>query len=201
MGLRLMKTLGVTGGIGSGKTTVCGIFKELGAWIFSADDEAKRLMLEADVRREIIDAFGTESYDSEGNLNRKYLAETVFHDDDAIRRINGIVHPRVFQSFERMRTKAEDEGAPLLVHEAAILYESGGDKHVDAVAVVDAPEEVRIRRVMERDGSTEAAVRARIENQWPAEELRTRADFVIQNDGEESALLAQVERVFEQMTT
>lgn len=196
-----MKTLGVTGGIGSGKTTVCGIFKELGAWIFSADDEAKRLMLEADVRREIIDAFGTESYDSEGNLNRKYLAETVFHDDDAIRRINGIVHPRVFQSFERMRTKAEDEGAPLLVHEAAILYESGGDKHVDAVAVVDAPEEVRIRRVMERDGSTEAAVRARIENQWPAEELRTRADFVIQNDGEESALLAQVERVFEQMTT
>ena len=196
-----MKTLGVTGGIGSGKTTVCGIFKELGAWIFSADDEAKRLMLEADVRREIIDAFGTESYDSEGNLNRKYLAETVFHDDDAIRRINGIVHPRVFQSFERMRTKAEDEGAPLLVHEAAILYESGGDKHVDAVAVVDAPEEVRIRRVMEREGSTEAAVRARIENQWPAEELRTRADFVIQNDGEESALLAQVERVFEQMTT
>lgn len=196
-----MKTLGVTGGIGSGKTTVCGIFKELGAWIFSADDEAKRLMLEADVRREIIDAFGTESYDSEGNLNRKYLAETVFHDDDAIRRINGIVHPRVFQSFERMRTKAEDEGAPLLVHEAAILYESGGDKHVDAIAVVDAPEEVRIRRVMERDGSTEAAVRARIENQWPAEELRTRADFVIQNDGEESALLAQVERVFEQMTT
>lgn len=195
-----MRTLGITGGIGSGKTTVCRIFESMGAWVFSSDDVAKRLMHDEDVRREITDAFGAESYDSDGNLNRKYLAETVFQDEEAIRNINRIVHPRVFNAFNDLRKRAEADGAPLLIHEAAILYESGGDEHVDFVAVVDAPIEERIRRVMERDDTTEQAVRARMQNQWPADSLRARADFVIHNGGDEDDLYHQVERIFQEMT-
>ncbi len=195
-----MKTLGVTGGIGSGKTTVCRLFEQLGARVFYSDDEAKRLMHDEQVRREITDAFGAESYDAEGALNRAYLAKKIFNDPEAVQRVNGIVHPRVFAEFKAAREKAEAEGIPLLVHEAAILFESGAYRHVDAVAVVDAPLEVRIRRVMERDAATEDAVRARIRNQWPAEELRKRADFIIDNGGDPDELQSQVQRVFREMT-
>lgn len=179
-----MKTLGVTGGIGSGKTTVCRFLEEQGAKVFYADIEAKRLMQnDPEVRDAIVAAFGTESYDADGHLDRAYLAEQVFEDEEKLERLNAIVHPRVFDAFKQAKTRARRDEVTLLVHEAALIFEAGGEKHVDAVAVVDAPEDERIRRVAERDDVTPGQVRARMGHQLPPEELRRRADYVIENTG------------------
>ncbi len=178
------KTLGVTGGIGSGKTTVCRFLEEQGAKVFYADVEAKRLMQEdLAMRAEVEAAFGTDSYTGDGALNRAYLAEQVFGDAEQLERLNAIVHPRVFASFEAAKERARGDDVPLLVHEAALLFEAGGDAHVDATAVVDAPEADRIARVVERDDATPEQVRARMSHQLSPEELRRRADYVIDNDG------------------
>lgn len=180
----IVKTLGVTGGIGSGKTTVCRFLEEQGAKVFYADVEAKRLMAEdPDMRAAIEEAFGPESYTDDGDLNREYLAEQVFGDEEQLERLNAIVHPRVFEAFEAAKERARTEDVPLLVHEAALIFEAGGDEHVDAVAVVDAPEADRVARVVERDDVTPSQVRARMGHQLPPAELRRRADYVIDNDG------------------
>ncbi|NBC17893.1 MAG: dephospho-CoA kinase [Bacteroidetes bacterium] len=197
-----MKTLGVTGGIGSGKSTVCRLFEDLGARVFVADDVAKQLMQQDPaVRRAIVDAFGPASYDEAGRLDRAYLAQQVFSDEENVARINAIVHPRVFDAFREEARRAEQEGVELLVHEAALIFEAGGDRHLDAVAVVDAPEDVRVRRVVERDGVAPEQVRARMRHQLPPEELRRRADFVIDNSGAEDALHSQVQAVYDAMVT
>ena len=197
----MTKTLGVTGGIGSGKTAACRVFEDLGARVFYADVEAKKLMEDdPEAHAEIVAAFGPESYDAEGRLNRAYLAATVFSDPAHVARINAIVHPRVFAAFERARAQAERDGVDLLVHEAALIFEAGGDRHLDAVAVVDAPEDVRIRRVVARDDVTPERVRARMSHQLPPDELRRRADYFIDNAGSRDALREQVERVYRAMT-
>ncbi|HHP7238700.1 dephospho-CoA kinase [Longibacter sp.] len=179
-----MTTLGVTGGIGSGKTTVCGFLAEQGARVFYADLEAKRLMTEHEgLRADIADAFGDESFKDDGSLNRKHLADVVFQSPDRVERINALVHPRVHEAFAEAAERAEEEGVEVLVHEAALIFESGGDEHLDAVAVVVAPDDDRIARVVERDDTTADDVRARMTHQLPQEELRRRADYVIENDG------------------
>ncbi len=191
-----VKTLGVTGGIGGGKTTVCRMLEARGARVFYADDVAKQLMQDDPaLRAEIAAAFGPQSYDADGRLDRAYLAEQVFSSEENTRRINALVHPRVFAAFEEAKAAAQQEGVALLVHEAALLFEAGGDAHVDAVAVVDAPETERIRRVTARDDTAEAQVRARMARQLPPEELRRRADYVIENDGSLERLRRQVERL------
>jgi dephospho-CoA kinase len=183
-----VKTLGVTGGIGSGKTTVCGFLEEQGARVFYADLEARRLMEEdPDVRAAIVDAFGPQSY-CDGALNRAYLADQVFGDDAKVERLNAIVHPHVFRAFDDAVARAKDENVSLLVHEAALLFEAGGDAHVDATAAVVAPDTDRIARVVERDDVAPEQVRARMEHQLPQDELRRRADHVIENDGPLDAL-------------
>lgn len=194
-----MKTIGVTGGIGSGKSTVCRMMEEMGARVFYADAEAKRLMeWDGEVRAEIVEAFGEESFAGD-RLNRPYLAARVFGDAEQVERINAIVHPRVFEAFERAKEEARRDGVRVLVHEAALIFEAGGEKHLDAVVVVDAPEEVRIQRTAERDGVSPEQVRARIRHQLPAEELRRRADYIIENSGSEEDLREEVRRVFEKI--
>jgi len=179
-----MTTLGVTGGIGSGKTTVCGFLAEQGARVFYADLEAKRLMTEHEgLRADIVDAFGEESYSDDGSLNRKHLADVVFQSPERVEQINALVHPRVHEAFAAAADRAEEEGVEVLVYEAALIFESGGDEHLDAVAVVVAPDEDRIARVVERDDTSEDDVRARMSHQLPQEELRRRADYVVENDG------------------
>ena len=192
-----MKTLGVTGGIGSGKSTVCRMLEELGARVFYADAEGKSLLLDdAEVRSEIMEAFGEESYLPDGTPNRPYIAERVFGDPEKVARINAIIHPRVLRRFEEARKVSEKDGVQLLVKEAALIFESGGDRFLDAVAVVDAPRELRIRRVVERDGVSPDHVAARMTHQLPAEELKRRADFVLVNDGDLNDLRRQVEEVW-----
>ena len=179
-----MTTLGVTGGIGSGKTTVCGFLEEQGARVFYADLEAKRLMQEdADVQAAVTEAFGADAYREDGTLNRTYLAETVFGEAERVERLNAIVHPRVFEAFEAAKERARDEDVSLLVHEAALLFEAGGDEHVDTTAAVVAPDARRIDWVTERDGVTPEQVQARMQHQLPQDELRKRADHVLENDG------------------
>lgn len=196
-----MKTLGVTGGIGSGKTTVCRILEDLGARVFYADQEAKALMVEdGDARREIIAAFGPESYDREGRLNRAYLAERVFSDEQHVARINQIVHPRVHARFEQARAQAAEAGTELLAYEAALIFESGGHRRLDAVAVVDAPRDERIQRVVARDDARPEQVQARMGHQLAPDELRRRADYVIENSGSPAALREQVEALYDALT-
>jgi len=179
-----MRSLGVTGGIGSGKTTVCGFLEEQGAKVFYADLEAKRLMQEDDaVRSQIVDAFGTSAYREDGSLDRAYLADRVFGDPDEVQRLNAIVHPAVFRAFKDAVDRAEAEDVRLLVHEAALLFEAGGDAHVDLTCAVVAPDADRIARVTERDDVSEGQVRARMKHQLSQQELRDRADYVIENDG------------------
>ena len=179
-----MRTLGVTGGIGSGKTTVCGFLEEQGARVFYADTEAKRLMREdPDVQAAIVDAFGEAAYDEEGALDRAYLADRVFGDAEQLDRLNAIVHPHVFKAFEAAKARAADEEVSLLVHEAALLFEAGGDEHVDTTAAVVASDADRIDWVTARDDVTPDQVRARMQHQLPQDELRERADHVIENNG------------------
>lgn len=196
-----MKRLGVTGGIGSGKTTVCRMLEELGACVFYADEEGKRLLVaDPSARREVIAAFGPASYRADGGLDRAYLAEIVFGDGKQLERLNEIVHPRVFARFEEAAGKAEQAGAPLMVKEAALIFEVGGEGYLDAVAVVDAPREVRIERVMERDDVPHDAVAARMRHQMDPEQRRGRADFVIENHGDLNRLRRQVEQLYREMT-
>jgi len=177
-------TLGVTGGIGSGKTTVCGFLEEKGARVFYADIEAKRLMQEEDaVRAALVEEFGEETYGDDGALNRAYLADRVFGDAERVGRLNAIVHPHVFEAFEATKERASDEDVDLLVHEAALLFEAGGDQHVDVTAAVVAPDADRIAWVTERDDVTPEQVQARMGHQLSQDELRRRADYVIENDG------------------
>ncbi|MFV1979835.1 MAG: dephospho-CoA kinase [Rhodothermia bacterium] len=176
------RTLGITGGIGSGKSTVCDILETFGARIFKADDVGKQSMTDnRDVRQEVTDMFGVDSYKVGGKLNTAYLAEVVFADPERVRAINAIVHPRVLAAFEDAASMARRDGINVLVLESALLFQSGGHELVDSVAVVDAPPAIRRLRVIERDGIEREAVDARMRHQMSAAELRKRADYVIRN--------------------
>ena len=193
-----VRTLGITGGIGSGKSAVCNELAELGATVFSADQVAKAIMVtHPAVIDEISEAFGEESYFPDGALNRAYLAKQVFSDEKKVSTINQIVHPRVFEAFQEEKQKAQQQQIPLLVHEAALIFESGGYKHLDAVLVVHAPEETRIQRVMKRDGASRQQVLDRMGHQLPPEELLRRADYVIENDADLETLRQRVRAFYD----
>lgn len=177
-----MLKAGITGGIGSGKTTVCKIFETLGIPVYYADDRAKWLMTHDEhLMSEIRNAFGADAYTPDGQLNRAYLSGVVFSDAEKLKQLNALVHPAVFNDGSAWHQA--QTGAPYTLREAALLYESGSYKAIDKMIVVTAPLALRIARVMERDNISEAAVRARIEKQWPEEEKIKRADYVIYNDG------------------
>jgi dephospho-CoA kinase len=197
-----MISIGVTGGIGSGKTAVCGILEGLGARVFYADLVAKRLMeRDPELVEEIREAFGPESYDAGGRLNRTYLARRVFSSEEEVARINAMVHPRVFAAFDEERRDAEAQGVPMMVKEAALIFQSGGDRHLDAVVVVDADLDQRIERVMHRDGVSREAVQARMRHQMSAEEMRARADYVIKNTGSPGELEARVRALYRSLVS
>ena len=183
------KTLGVTGGIGSGKSTVCDILETFGARIFKADDVGKQLMTENhDVRQEVTDMFGVDSYTVGGELNTAFLADVIFADAERVRAINAIVHPRVLAAFEAAASMARRDGMQVLVLESALMFQSGGHKLVDSVAVVDASPAHRRSRVMDRDGVDREAVNQRMQYQMSPAELRKRSDHVIRNNGSIEAL-------------
>ena len=173
-----MYKIGITGGIGSGKSTVCALFREQGVAVYDSDAEAKRLMAEsADLRRRLIEAFGEECYNAEG-LDRKYLASKVFGCEEALQRLNSIVHPAVREDF---RAWAERQRGSYVVLESAILFEAGFENEVDATLAVMAPLEERVRRTMERDGVEREQVMERIKHQMSDDDLHARANRTLVN--------------------
>ena len=173
-----MKVIGLTGGIGSGKTTVAGFFRELGVPVYIADDAGKNLMTTSlNVRSSIIKLLGPLAY--EGNIpNRKFIASKVFGDPQKLEALNGIIHPAVAKDFEQWKAK---QTTHYIIYEAAILLESGGYKKCDAVILVTAPLQKRLERLQKRDLSSIEEIEARMQHQWSDEQKRKLANFEIIN--------------------
>jgi dephospho-CoA kinase len=174
--------IGITGGIGSGKTTACRFFEALGVPVYYADDRAKWLMQHhPHIRQALIERFGPEAYLPDGSLNRPHLAQIVFSQAQEKAFLDGLVHPIVAQDAQDWQTAQAAQGHAYTLKEAALLFESGSYRQLDKIIVVSAPLELRIQRSMARDNSSEEAIRQRIANQMPQEEKEARADFVLQN--------------------
>lgn len=188
-----MIKIGITGGIGSGKTTVCKIFEELGIPVFYADTVAKEIMITDPVLREgIINTFGSDSYDFSGKLNNKYIARLVFNDQQELAKLNALVHPAVFRAFDSWEdTIAAD--VPYTLKEAALLFESGSYKMCDKNILVTAPADVKIARVIARDAVTREQVEARMDKQLHDNEKKKMADFLITNDESMPVILQVLE--------
>ena len=181
----MTKIVGLTGGIGSGKTTIANQFKSLGVPIYIADDEAKKLMNSDSVLEKIKKTFGEELVD-DNILNREKLAQIVFSNPEKLKQLNQIVHPEVKKHFLKWLNKHKNH--PYIIKEAAILFESGSYKDCDFIITVTAPLEIRIQRILKRDNTTREDILNRIENQWNDEDKVSKSDFVIQNEDVNEAL-------------
>ena len=182
-----MIRVGLTGGIGSGKSTVAGFFEDLGVPVYHADPRAKILMEhQPGLVQAIRELLGPGAY-TDRTLNREYIASRVFSDPALLEELNALVHPEVRKDFEHWTSLQQ---SPYVLQEAAILFENGGHRGFDRMILVTAPQEERIRRVMQRDGTKREEVVRRMENQWPDEEKIPLADYVILNtDLQETARL------------
>jgi dephospho-CoA kinase len=189
-----MKVIGITGGIGSGKSTVCRVFHSLGIPVFNADDEAKDLYNDMEVKKNVMALLGKEAYVND-LLDRAFVASKVFSTDMLLKGLNAIIHPAVQQRFEKW---CSIQRSVYVLKEAAILFEAGSDKGTDAVIMVSAPRTLRIKRVMQRDGVTEEQVERRMKNQWSDEEKIKRSAYIIYND-EEQLVLPQVLKLHEEL--
>ena len=184
-----MFRVGLTGGIGSGKTLACQIFEKLGVPVYYADTAARKLMnSNAELKKGIVLMFGEQAYGRDG-LDRQYLASSVFGDQEKLSGLNRLVHPAVREDF--IRWTAEQSGSPYVLEEAAILFESGASIGMNQTVLVYAPEELRINRVMKRDGRSREEVLKRMGHQLSEEEKMEMADHVLINDGTQM-LLPQV---------
>jgi len=184
-----MKRIGLTGNIGTGKSTVARIFETLGISVYHADIKA-RMLLETDpVKQKISILFGNHIITADNKVDRKALADIVFNDNSKLTILNNLIHPLVEADFSNWCDTHNEN--PYILHEAAILFESGFNRLFDAVILVTAPEKLCIARVMDRDGIPEAMVAERIGNQWPQEKKRQFSDYEVVNDNN-SMLLPQV---------
>lgn len=184
-----MLKVGITGGIGSGKTTVCKIFEILGVPIFYADVAAKRLMTTDPILVEGVQAaFGAQSYHADGSLNNRHIAGIVFENQVELEKLNSLVHPAVFRAFDAWE-QSLDKSTPYALKEAALLFESGSYQMNDVNILVTAPLDVRLSRVMARDQLTEAQVLSRMDKQLSDEEKAVLADYFIENTESESVIL------------
>ena len=174
----MMKIIGLTGGIGSGKTTVANHFIAAGIPVYIADDAARKIMQSPEILREIEKTFGGSVFEK-GVLNRQKLAEIVFSNLDKLKKLNAIIHPAVKKNFGNWILNHKN--SPFVIYEAAILFESGSYKDCDMIITVTAPLETRIERVIQRDKTTRQDVFKRINMQWTDEQRQAKSDFVIEN--------------------
>ena len=192
-----MIKVGLTGGIGSGKSTVSKILISKGFSVYNSDNRAKWLMNNDDnLKSNIISVFGDKAY-LKGSLNRKYLSAKVFNDSLKLKALNNLVHPLVAIDFKNwlIHQKSKD----FVFKEAAILIESGAYKEMDKIIVVSCPENIRLERVLKRDGNSPELVKKRMQNQISETEKINHADFVIKNNGSESDLVLEVEFVISEL--
>ncbi|MGB5378598.1 dephospho-CoA kinase [Muriicola sp.] len=173
-----MRLIGLTGGMGSGKTTVAKMFQDLKVPVYNSDTEAKRLMNEdAGLRLAIIKLFGDQAY-KDNTLNRSFLAGKAFTDKALLFKLNNIVHPAVRKDF---KSWAKRQQYPYVIQEAAILFENEGYKGFDQMILITAPKKIRIGRIRKRDGLTEKAILERMQHQWPEKKKKELAHYVINN--------------------
>jgi dephospho-CoA kinase len=183
-----MIKIGLTGGIGSGKSTIASIFKQLGVSIYFSDTRAKFLMAsDSKVIAQIEDAFGSKSYVN-GQLNKTYISKKVFSDSRALKTLNSIVHPAVKNDFNLWCTTQK---GPYIIKEAAILFESKSNIGLDKVILVSSPKDLKLSRVLKRDQTDKKSVLERMDAQWKDSEKRLLADYEIRND-EKKSLIEQV---------
>ncbi len=187
-----MIKIGLTGGIGTGKSYVSLIFEAMNVPVYNSDIEAKKLYYRDDVKLEMKNTFGKQVYFSSEEINKEYLSKLIFKDKDALKKVNSIIHPRVKAHFSEWLKKHSK--SPYIIKETAILFESGAYQQVDKVVVVTAPEKIRIQRVQQRDNISETLIKKKIANQMTQSELIKKSDFVIIND-EKQALLPQIDKL------
>lgn len=190
-----MKTVGLTGGIGSGKTTVAQMFKDLGVPVYNSDVAGKQLMVQnKKVKSAVVNLLGNSAFKGK-ELDTKFIAQKVFNDAELLQKLNEIVHPAVRNDF---KSWAKDQNAPYLIQEAAILFENGGYKFFDAMILVQAPKKIRIARVKERDNISEKTILERMQHQWSNSKKKKLTDFVITNNKLSDTVL-QVKKVHVQL--
>lgn len=192
-----MLKIGITGNIGSGKTTVSKLFELIGIPVFYADDAAKILMVTDEVLiAGIKQTFGKQSYLDDKTLNRKHIADIVFNDEAQLAKLNALVHPAVFRAFDVWAKEEVKDDVPYVLKEAAVLFESSSYKICDKTIMVTSPLELRIKRVMHRDNITRQEVLNREARQFPEEKKIQLADYVIKND-ESELVIPQVLKLHE----
>ena len=194
-----MLKVGLTGGIGSGKSAVSSLFEEWGAFIFDADAVAKDILNnDSTAQSEIIAEFGTDVLNKDGKIEKKKLSRIAFQDEDHQLRLNTTIHPYVFRkidsSFDKILQKGKHD---MFCVDAALIYESGADAHMDYVIVVTSHLRLRTERVMERGGLTREEFLRRLELQWPDEDKTHMADYVIHNNGTREGLMDESKKVFD----
>ncbi|MES2558932.1 MAG: dephospho-CoA kinase [Bacteroidota bacterium] len=190
-----MKKIGITGSIGSGKSTVTTIFAALGIPVYDADSRAKTLMISnPTLIQEIKQLFGPDAYRATGELNRQHIASIAFHETSVLSQLNALVHPAVFHDFDEW---CSQQTTHYVLKEAALMFESDSYKQLDEVIVVTAPEELRIIRTMNRDNITRDAVLSRMKNQLSQEEKLSRGQYEIRNN-EQELLIPQVVSLHQQ---
>lgn len=190
-----MLKIGITGGIGSGKSTVARVFETLGIPVYSADDAAKRLMQDdPELKKQIIELLGESAYEN-GKLNRAWISAQTFGNPETVQKLNAIVHPVTIRDAAEWMARQKTH---YTLKEAALIFESGAEKSLDYVIGVSAPEDLRIRRVMERDGTSREAILKRMQNQLNEDEKMKRCDFVIYND-EIQMIIPQVLALHQQL--
>tara|TARA_B100001778_G_scaffold310165_1_gene292138 strand:- start:270 stop:863 length:594 start_codon:yes stop_codon:yes gene_type:complete len=196
-----MLKVGLTGGLGSGKSTASKFFNSLGAFILDADNAAKKLIESSKkVKNELIKEFGTDIMDANSNVDKKKLARIAFQDEDHQQRLNYVVHPHIHNAIDKSFNEILDQNNhELFIVDAALIYESGYDAHLDYVIVVTAQLKHRMERALNRNTLTREEILKRIEFQWPEEDKTSLADFVIHNDGTEAELNDQIVELFKKL--
>ena len=197
-----MLRIGLTGGIGSGKSTASQHFESLGAYVMNADVEAKNLIdTKETVQHELISEFGTDIIDGTGKINKQKLARVAFQDEDHLYRLNSVVHPYIYDLIDQKFNQVLNVGKHgLFIVDGALIFESGYDAHLDYVIVVTAQLKNRMERALGRQTLSREEIIKRIEYQWPEEEKVNLADFVIHNDGTEGELKRNVESLIKKLT-
>ena len=196
-----MLKVGLTGGIGTGKSTASILFKDLGAFIFDADKEAKRLLDTSEIiRKELITEFGTDILNGENKIHRAKLARVSFQDEEHQFILNSIIHPHIFQiidkSFDKVSVKNKH---PVFIVDGALIFESGLNNHLDYTIVITANMKHRMARVLENSNLSREDVLRRIELQWSDEEKVNLADFTLRNYGTEKELKTQIQKVYAEL--
>lgn len=196
-----MVSVGITGGIGSGKSTVCEFWAEMGAYILNADDLAKEVMVsDPEIREELVNTFGQESFLEDGSLNRRHLAIEAF-EKGRVEELNAIVHPKLPTAAREKMKEAEQAGYEIIVYEAALLLENIEPEDLDYVVLVLADEEHRIERVQQRDDSTAAEIRRRMKKQRNFEKAVGKVDYVIRNNGTLDELKKKAEVIYQNFSS